>query len=743
MKMLIRILLFFCIIPIIISISNQEDLTISTYSHIACLILNPARQHLIDFIHINSTSIYQTFTTSNMTIELCFRLCRRTLILINSNHTNCMCLYTINTRYQLHAQLGELLSVNNCSSNALEIYSLSNDFNILPSLSTIYDWSFDGCYYLHGIQNYHPNALLTNEEYTQAIISCRERCQTLRKTGDFSFILSLKKSCYCLPIMSSKTILHTAVRKPLIHCSFLPYLKDSFSNSFNYSEVHSDTAVKIDVQHSCLSTFTYDRSLSLCLKLITARPRNFYSKTNPWTTCIPMLIKTFEQWKQLQSYSFVSNRRNFLWIDRNSTYIFDDLLPSKNISVPTDDLCIVKTQLKLDQLPSVDLLPCSTAFLSDYFLCVQKPLQTISEDNPELQTIQKNEQLPIVDNISCPIDFVSFNNMCYYVLPSFVYDIQSGEEHCSRKYSNSSLVKLNSHEWGNINGTEFLGRTPDDILLEFFYYQLEITSKSILRNVTSKKHWLRLLVGEKTSLNECVLRYFTRASGAFTILHRCADGGHPVCQCQPIQRNISKIILNKQTAVNILELNITTESTTTTIPTLVNSTTQLNISASDPVPDEDLYDNETRIDFKLDNNTSVHRNSLYSRYRPFLMISLAALLTPIIFIIGTLFFVRHIRRNHRSYSIDNNAISSSQRTRRSSTRTTSEDQSSTPTVVYTKLKSSPPSTTIDTDMSHPFDESIHVDDQIQLLPELITQATFSAENEQQFPPSTFQSSKKK
>ncbi|CAF4336521.1 unnamed protein product, partial [Adineta steineri] len=69
--------MLFFLIPYVTSVSNQEDLSISNYSHIGCLILKSNKQYLVNSIQTNSSLAYQTFSSSNMTIELCFRLCRR------------------------------------------------------------------------------------------------------------------------------------------------------------------------------------------------------------------------------------------------------------------------------------------------------------------------------------------------------------------------------------------------------------------------------------------------------------------------------------------------------------------------------------------------------------------------------------------------------------------------------------------------------------------------------------------
>jgi hypothetical protein len=312
--------------------------------------------------------------------------------------------------------------------------------------------------------------------------------------------------------------------------------------------------------------------------------------------------------------------------------------------------------------------------------------------------------------------------MCYYVDTSFVYNQSAGEDLCSNKYSNSSLVKLNSHDWGNINATRFLGRIFDDILLEFFYYQLEKKMTIESKNDTNKKHWLRLLVVDKNPQNECILRYFIRSAGAFTILPKCDPGGHPVCQCQSIRNNISKIIPIDETTASSLEINTKTASTTT-LPILSTSTNQsiasneTSIPNHQPISDEDLLNNETNTD----NNTLIQNKSQRPAYRPPLIMITGSLLALAIFILAIVFLVRYFRRSRGSYTTHSNIIGPSRRNKRSSTATTSIDTSSAPSVLYRRLKSSPPSIIIDADMSHPFDNSTAIDDNVQLLPQSINQ----------------------
>jgi hypothetical protein len=109
---------------------------------------------------------------------------------------------------------------------------------------------------------------------------------------------------------------------------------------------------------------------------------NSYSKLSPNDTCSPLLIKTYEQWNHFLSFSSLLRSRTFIWIDRNSTYIFDDLFKSKVSSFVSNDLCLA---INRTRLPSFDLIPCSTVQSPGYVLCTQKPEETIMSDQSEFQ----------------------------------------------------------------------------------------------------------------------------------------------------------------------------------------------------------------------------------------------------------------------------------------------------------------------------------------------------------------------
>lgn len=386
--MYIQIFVYFALIHLNRCISNQEDLSISKYYHIGCLQLKPDHNFVTNYVQENSSLPYQTFSSSNMTVELCFRLCRQWMIVINQNHTNCICLYTMTKLFQLNTFFGEVLSVNNCTSNSLQVYSLTKDSDLLPStLSSNFDWSLDGCYYLHGIQTYRANLLLNNINYTQGIDECRKHCQTTRqKMNYFSFFVSLRRSCYCLPVEIPQNITPVAVRKPLIHCTFLPYIKNAFENVLNHSEINLETVVKINVQIYCSSTYIFDRNLYLCLKFIGFNVQNNFTKIINDENCLPMLIKTPEQWNYLKSRQYPLLTRTFIVIDRNSTYLFDDLFKTKSNSFSRfESVCIVAINISANRPLTFDLVSCSKAIMLGSILCPQKPLKPLTIDESEFK----------------------------------------------------------------------------------------------------------------------------------------------------------------------------------------------------------------------------------------------------------------------------------------------------------------------------------------------------------------------
>lgn len=238
-------LLFVCLIHLVVSLNDSKDLSIKQYYPIGCLKLKSNKQFIVNHIQKNILSPYQTFSSPNMTIELCFRLCRQWIILLYDNQRNCICLYTINKSYE---HLGKFLSNITCTSNHAEIYSLTKTTSIFSSSITSQnvDVSFDGCYYVHPIQI--VNKWLNHDNDTQRIDLCRQHCQNTS-----SFFLSRKSACYCSPLQISETISKTlGIRKPLKHCSFNLDICKGFSNSCEqyYLKTNPDTVIKIDMQHN-------------------------------------------------------------------------------------------------------------------------------------------------------------------------------------------------------------------------------------------------------------------------------------------------------------------------------------------------------------------------------------------------------------------------------------------------------------------------------------------------------------
>ncbi|CAF4701396.1 unnamed protein product [Rotaria sp. Silwood1] len=732
------------------SLSSQEDLSIKKYSQIGCLILKSDKKFIVNNIQENSLLSYQTFSSSHMTIELCFRLCRRWTILMFNNQTNCICLYTINEPYEFNEYLGEFLPINNCTSNDIKIYSLTNDLYILPTLlsSTSDDWSLDGCYYLYGIQTIRVDLWLSDVDYIQAMDLCQKHCRKNRRINYFSFFLSRKKSCYCVPVKISQTIKPIALRKPLIHCSFLPYICHGFSNLCEkyYSKTNIDTLIKIDVQHYCSTlnsiSFVFDRTFYMCFTSILLQTEMDFSITSNEHKCLPLVIKTYEQWNYLIESSWITHIKTFIWINHNSTYIFDDLLKSENLTSLSNNFCMIIIRTESNNI-SYELIQCNAVQLPGYILCAQKPFESAISYEEEFKMTNNESELIVDEILSCPSEFVLFNKICYYVHSSFIYNIRSGERLCYNQHPNSTLVKYDSHEWGNINATRFLGRTLADILIEFFYYLLE--NKLLIESIdaSNRKHWLRLLFGDRNDPNECVLRYFARLTGSFTTFYHCNNGGHPVCQCEPIRTIIPKIIPIDETISHIRnsQTENKTESidiTSTTQIIVVNSTDMLILSNKTSLSLCENCTTNTLANESLVNNNHTEINSTsyndallgipdgqfkmnYSNYQPLIVILTGPILAFAILIVGIALLIHHVRGTHESFST-NSSIVGTRRTKRSSTMMTTSDFPSTSGALYARFKPSGlPFSEIDTFI--PVDNSTPNEYNMELLPTLKVQVT--------------------
>jgi hypothetical protein len=297
----------------------------------------------------------------------------------------------------------------------------------------------------------------------------------------------------------------------------------------------------------------------------------------------------------------------------------------------------------------------------------------------------------------CPAGFILFDNVCYYVDTTFVHNIQKGERVCSDKYENSSLVKFDSHQLGNANKIRFLGRTFDDILLEFFYYRLE---KKIVNETNTTKHWLRLLVGDKNDGKICVLRYFTRSTGGFNVSTHCDQGGHAVCRSQPIFIN--------ENITNSSDIDIKPESITIETPYLI---------ISNETADEDLDKNGANVDYS--NSTSKAKPKPDVKHKSRLTYAILSLLT--LFALGsTIFLLYHFRQEPGWNWNQEPRRRYNSRRKSPSTSSIRNETSNTSTVVYSRLPPSP----ADLDMINAFDNTVVIDDQIHLLPESEQSANF-------------------
>ncbi|UJR30571.1 hypothetical protein I4U23_018099 [Adineta vaga] len=732
-------------IHFVISLSPSEDLSITKYTQIGCLTLKSDKEFIMKTIQENSLLPYQTYSSPNMTMELCFRLCRRWLILLDNQQTTCICLYTLNKIYELNEYLGEYSSDNNCTLNSVKIYSLTKDITSLPILtsSPSDDWSLDGCYELQNIQTIRANVQLTDVDFPTALDLCRKHCQITRGSSYYAYFLSQKKSCYCLPIYFHQTARSMALRKPLMHCTFLPSICQGFGSSCKqfYLDTNVDTLIKIDVHRYCLSTdsssFIFDRILYKCLKSVILRRSMSISTINYEQKCTSITIKTREQWNYLIHSSWITDTNLFIPIDRNSTYIFKDLFKTSNLTMLTNTLCVVIKRTDANAVLG-ELIQCSLARPLGSVLCAQNPFQSAIPHDVEFQTANTEAEISNDEILSCPPNFTLFNRLCYYADSSLTYDIQAGEQICSNKYSNSTLVKFDSHEWANINVTRFLGRVLNDILLEFFYYILERK----LFMPTDGKQQIRLLLGDKNFPRKCVLRYFTSSIGGFSLLHRCHSGGYPICQTQPIRNKILETTPVYQTIspINIPSIEQTTKliSTTTVIATttqliLSNSTVLFilpnetnitsrcdNCSMNSVLADEDFNNNATKNSSEFYTNTTtgiVHESFMkrHAKYRPLIIILTGPILGLIILFLGLGLLVWRLRQYHGTYSIPNNLVGGL-RTKRSSTTVTTGDVPNTPVAIYNRTKSPRFSSAAENDSLLTSPHFSTDDDNIELLP---------------------------
>ena len=412
MKTMFFSLLVLSVLSLASSLSNQEDLAIKNYTQIGCLNIAKEKQTIINDLHENFLSPYQTFSSPSMTIELCFRLCRRWFILLSNNDKTCLCLYTLEQTYELNQYLGDFLSNNStCTSTDVQIYSLTDQISIFPSLlpSMNEEWSLDGCYFLQGIQHVPVNLLLTQVDYLQASDLCRKHCQNFAENNSYSYFLSRKKSCYCSPLKFSQTVKTIALRKPLIHCSFHPYICQAFGKTCEkyFQESSPDTLIKINVRQYCSTTSEsnvsapiFDRTFYRCFNSIPfPTPKNFTAIMDN-EKCVPLLIKTIEQWREFLQSSWITHSKLIVPVDRNSTYIFNDLFRERNYTRLTKNFCLVIYQVKSSEIV-YELIRCIEVRASGSILCAQKPWQTTTD------TLEEDFSIMYVSNRSIQSDKIS------------------------------------------------------------------------------------------------------------------------------------------------------------------------------------------------------------------------------------------------------------------------------------------------------------------------------------------------
>ena len=377
--LLFFVVFFLCSIPsLTTSFSDQEDLTISTYSSMGCLRMKPDKAFLGEHIQEDFQLPYQTYVSPQMSIELCFRLCRRWMVLMFHNGTHCLCLHALNRPYELSHYFGELISDDLCTPVDAQIYTLSNDLSSLPSLSNDYDWTLDGCYYIQGMDQVRANFLLTRDTFVEAVDLCRKSCQEKPFTSYYSFFISRRRGCYCLPMKWNPTARILALRKPLLHCSFLPYLCSNSSDACRSisSNVQVDTVIRIDVERRCSSTnwlrFVFDRQFFTCLQTILLSSTMTYAKLIDAYRCSPLAIPTIGDWNDFLRSSWLSDSFLYLRLDASSRTIF----PAMNqTSAADDDLCLSVRKKSNDQTVSLNFLQCSSIRSPGYVLCAQKPLE--------------------------------------------------------------------------------------------------------------------------------------------------------------------------------------------------------------------------------------------------------------------------------------------------------------------------------------------------------------------------------
>lgn len=371
---------FVCSIPSLTAYSKQEDLAVSTYSSKGCLRLKPDKAFPREQLEENFLLPYQTYVSPQMSIELCFRLCRRWMVLMFDNRTHCLCLYTLPRPDDLSNFLGELITDDRCTALDGQIFTLTKDSSLLPPLSDEFDWTFDGCYYIQGTDQARASLWINQGTFLQAMDVCRKYCQ-VKLENNYSFFISRRRGCYCLPMKLNSVVARLqVVRKPLSHCSFLPYLCLNSSDACQsiISNIHIDTMIRVDVKRHCLATssltFIFDQRLLSCLQTIPLSTSMTYARIIDAYSCLPLTIRTIDDWNDFLRSSWFTATESVLYfsVETNSRKI---LPPYNQTPIPDDDFCIAAQKRAGDQTVTLEFVRCSNARSPGYVLCAQKPLE--------------------------------------------------------------------------------------------------------------------------------------------------------------------------------------------------------------------------------------------------------------------------------------------------------------------------------------------------------------------------------
>jgi hypothetical protein len=120
-----------------------------------------------------------------------------------------------------------------------------------------------------------------------------------------------------------------------------------------------------------------------------------FSTINYDQKCLPLVIKTLEQWNYFIQSSWITYSKTFFSIDRNSTYIFKDLFKYHNLTLlSSNDLCIVIYRTGLNKT-SYELIQCIAVHSSGYVLCAQKPFSSMISYEEEFQMMYVIPVYPI------------------------------------------------------------------------------------------------------------------------------------------------------------------------------------------------------------------------------------------------------------------------------------------------------------------------------------------------------------